>query len=273
MSTSASIQWSGRTHPGRVRRNNEDSFLALTVDRHGFQYLGKNGKAPMEEHDFVFAVSDGMGGAKSGEFASRITVQKIADLLPRNFTLGAMGFGSNHPDILTELVDRIQKEMKSMSFHYEECRGMGATLTLVWLTPEWMYFAHVGDSRLYYLPADGEIRQLSEDHNRVAELLRKKMISEYEARTHPERNVLTNVLGGKTDNVRPQIGSVGFNHGDRFILCTDGITDGVRPHRIETLLRQPPPRFKEMDVADRLITDAIEESGQDNCTAIVLEIG
>jgi len=272
MSTPAHIQWSARTDTGRFRKNNEDSFLALTIDRHGFQFLGKYGRAPLDNNDYVFAVSDGMGGARAGEFASRITVQKIADLLPANFKMGAMGFRSNHEDILSEVVNRIEKEMESMAFHYEECRGMGATLSLAWITPGWLHFAHVGDSRIYYLPVDGSIKQLTTAHTRVAELLRQGMINKHDARTHPERNVLTNVLGGKVDSVEPQLGAVGFNPGDQFLLCSDGITEGIRDHRIETLLRSPPERFQNMDPCERLITDANEESGQDNATALIIEI-
>jgi len=272
MSKPANIQWSARTHSGRYRKNNEDSFLALTLEPTGFQYLGKIGQAALGDYDFIFAVSDGMGGANSGEFASQIAVQKIADLLPRTFRLGAQGFRPSYGDILEELYSAIQKEMKSMAFHYEECQGMGATLTLAWMTPEWLHFAHVGDSRLYYLPAHGGVKQVTEDHNRAGELLRKGMIDERQARQHPERNVLTNVLGGKSEKVEPQIGSVGLNAKDQFVLCSDGITDGVRDHRLETLIRTPPDRFQEMDVAERLVQDAIEESGKDNCTALVISL-
>lgn len=272
MSKPTHIQWSGRTHPGRYRKNNEDSFLALTLEPTGFQYLGKDGSAALGDYDFIFAVSDGMGGANSGEFASRIAVQKIADLLPRTFRMGAQGFRTSYGDILEELYGAIQKEMKSMAFHYEECEGMGATLTLAWITPEWLHFAHVGDSRLYYLPAHGGVKQVSVDHNRAGELLRKGMINEREAHNHPERNVLTNVLGGATQKVEPQIGSIGLNTKDQFVLCSDGVTDGVRDHRLETLLREPPERLRDLNVSDRLIRDAIEESGKDNCTALVIGI-
>lgn len=266
------IRWSGLTHPGRFRKNNEDSFLALTLEPSGFQYLGKYGEAAIDAYDFIFAVSDGMGGAKSGEFASRIAVEKIADLLPAGFRLAAQGFQADYTEILEELYSAIHREMKSMAFHYEECRGMGATLTMGWITPEWLHFAHAGDSRLYYLPENGPLKQVTHDHTRAGELFRQGKIDERAARRHPERNVLTNVLGGQVTRVDPQVGSIGLNPRDTFVFCSDGIIDGVRDHRLEALLREPPARFREMDASERLIVDANEESGRDNATALVVQI-
>lgn len=268
----AQLRWSALTHPGRFRKNNEDAFIALRLDSEGYQVLGKIGEHPTVTNDLIFAVSDGMGGANSGEFASRIAVQKIADLLPASFRLGALGIQGNPPDILEELFTRIHAAMRDMAFHYEECQGMGATLSLGWFTPGWMHYAHAGDSRIYFLPRkSGEIRQLTEDHTHVASMLKKGLISEQQARVHPERNVLYNVLGGKNREVTAQIGAVGYQPGDRFIFCSDGLTEGLRPHRMLTLLDDPPPRFADGLPAERLFRDALEESGRDNITVMVIE--
>ena len=97
------IRWSGLTHPGKVRPNNEDAFLALTVDGHDVHRLGKFGELPLRNSDFVFAVSDGMGGAHSGEFASRIAVQKITRLLPRAYRLSAAGLEAGFNDVLRDV--------------------------------------------------------------------------------------------------------------------------------------------------------------------------
>jgi len=270
--TPSHLRWTGMTDVGRFRKNNEDAFLALNFDAHEVRYLGKVGDAPLEAGDFVFAVSDGMGGANAGEFASRIAVQKITELLPGSFKLGAMGIRQAYSDLLGELFEKIHREMCSMSFHYEECRGMGATLSLCWFSPHWLHFCHVGDSRIYYLPAAGGIQQLTIDHTHVASLLRKGRISKHEARYHPARNVLDQALGGVTRNIDPQVGSVGYEVGDRFIICSDGLTNGVFDHRLEELLRKPPPRFEDLNPAERLIKEGNEGSGRDNLTAIVIEV-
>src|SRR5271169_5618936 len=101
------LQWSGHTDRGHVRPNNEDSFLALQFNAQEIFYLGKVGEAPTGPADFVFAVSDGMGGAHAGEFASRITVDKITHMLPRSFRQEAAGIEAGHLEVIDELFDEI----------------------------------------------------------------------------------------------------------------------------------------------------------------------
>lgn len=266
------VSWSGLTHPGRFRKNNEDAFLAVKLHGPEVQLLGKEGTASLEDGDFIFAVSDGMGGANAGEFASRIAVDYITRKLPESFRLGAIGLSQGHNDFLTDLFAAVNQEMASMSFHYEECRDMGATLSLCWFTPEWLYFAHVGDSRIYYLPESGGLKQLTHDHTHPGELFRKGKINEREQRTHPEKHILWKSLGGKTDDVEPQLGAVGLEKGDRFVINSDGINDGIWDRRLEELVRNPPVRLAELPPAERLVKDSLEESGRDNLTAIVVSI-
>ena len=209
------LVWSGITHPGRFRKNNEDAFLALTFDAQEVRYLGKEGEGSLGQGDFIFAVSDGMGGANAGEYASRIAVDKITDLLPNTFEIAALGIDRGCGQILTELFTRIHIEMTQMGQHYEELSGMGATLSLCWFTPGTMYFGHVGDSR---------------------------------------------------------VGSVKYSPGDRFALCTDGVTDGISSRRIETLVTDPPGTLLGTNPAERLVNDAVAESGRDNATAVVVAL-
>ena len=268
-STASALRWWGLTHPGKVRANNEDAFLAVAFDRAEVRFLGKVGAGSLVAADYVFAVSDGMGGAKSGEFASRIAVDKITQLLPRSFRARAQGRAPDFQDVLPELYSAIHRELGELARCYEECAGMGATLTLAWCAPGWLYYAHIGDSRLYYLPAGGELRQLSHDDSHVGWLRRNGKISEREARTHPRRNVINKALGGGHQFVDPQIGAVSCQEGDRFLLVTDGVTDGLWDRHLEELLRVP---AGEESLAQQIVEEAVERSGRDNATAVVLEM-
>lgn len=266
------LRWFGLTDVGRFRKNNEDAFLAINYDANDVRRLGKVGQADFGNGDFVFAVSDGMGGANAGEYASRIAVDKITDLLPKAFRLGVMGMSAGAGDVLSELFSRINATMNEISRHYEECAGMGATLSLCWFRPEWVYFCHIGDSRIYYLPANGPMRQITDDHTHVGWLFRQGKINEREARSHPSRNNLNQVLGAQKNTIDPQHGSVGYASGDRFLLCTDGLCEGLWDRGIENLIREPIPALAQLNPAQRLIQESKLVSGRDNLTALVVEI-
>ncbi len=260
------LAWSGHTDIGRVRKNNEDAFLGLAIDGHEARYLGKIGEWESEDADFVFAVSDGMGGAMAGEFASRIAVEKITRLLPPLFKQNASGFSVGFADVLGELVTEIHKALLYLGACYEECHGMGATLSLCWFRPGWMYFAHIGDSRIYFLPSGGGIKQLSQDDTYVGWLFRTGQLNEREAKTHPRRNVLQKALGAGHQFIDPQLGAVGCEPGDRFLLCTDGVTDAVFDAQLAELLEGPD------SPAQNLVREAVARSGRDNTTALLVEI-
>jgi serine/threonine protein phosphatase PrpC len=267
------LKWSGCTDRGKVRPNNEDSFLGLQFDAHEVHHLGKIGESEIEKTDFAFAVSDGMGGALSGEFASKIAVEKITRLLPSSFNLSAAGLRTGFGDVLTELYTQIHRALVYVGDSYEECSGMEATLSLCWFTPGWMYFAHVGDSRIYYLSKrEGGIKQLSEDDTYVGWLFRNGKLNEREARTHPRRNVLQKALGGGNQFVDPQVGAVGYESGDKFLLCTDGLTEGVYNQNISEILSQPEEISTGISPAQRLVHEAVKNDGRDNTTALVIEI-
>lgn len=268
----AALHWSGVTHRGKVRPNNEDTFLALNFDGHEVRYLGKLGESGFELGDFVFAVSDGMGGAHAGEFASRIAVQKITRLLPRAYRLSAAGLEAGFSDVLRELFDAIHEELMQLGRSYAECAGMGATLTLAWFTPGWVYFGHLGDTRLYYLPREGGIRQLSHDHSYVGWMRRQGQINEREARDHPRKNALQQALGAGHQYIDPQVGAIAHRPGDRFLLCSDGVNDGLWDHHLEELVRSPREARLHQPAAARIVEEALENSGRDNLTALVIEV-
>jgi PPM family protein phosphatase len=268
---SPALRWFGWTDVGKVRPHNEDSFVGLRFDAREVQRLGKVGDASTQQHDFAFAVCDGMGGAKAGEYASKIAVEKITTLLPRSFQQKAVGMNSGFGDVLTELYTQVHKALAYLGQSYDECHGMETTMSLAWFSPGWMYFGHVGDSRIYYYCArDGSLKQLTHDDTYVGWMYRNGQINEREARTHPRRNVLQKTLGGSSQFVDPQVGAVGCEPGDKFLLCSDGLTDGLYDHHLLDVLRAAPG---ETNPAQRLVLDSVAASGKDNTTALVIQVG
>jgi serine/threonine protein phosphatase PrpC len=263
------LRWSGWTDRGPFRPNNEDAFLAVCFDAREIHHLGKSGHAPSGSMDFVFAVSDGMGGAKAGEHASRIAMEKIAHLLPRSFQQSAAGLETGFADILEELFDQIHRALAYLGDSYQECAGMEATLSLCWFTPGLLYFGHIGDSRIYYLPArEDSVKQLTHDDTHVGWLLRQGQINEREARSHPRRNVLQKALGGTNQFVAPQVGVVACEPGDILLLCTDGLVECLYNERLAELLRGA-----EFDAPARLLVEAaLAKGARDNVTALLIEV-
>ena len=265
------IQWSGLSDVGRFRKNNQDAFLALALNGEGVRRLGKYGEAELNESDYIYAVSDGMGGANAGEFASQIAVEKITQLLPQSFSASASGIAVGYQDLLGELFNQIHRELTRMGQAYAELSGMGATLSLCWVRPGWVYFAHVGDSRIYHLPATGGIQQLSHDHTHVGWQQRQGELGETQARNHPGRNGLQQVLGGKNQNLSPQFGGVGYEVGDAFLICSDGLVEGLWNSGMQRLIRNP-SKDASADVAERLVSEAVQTDGKDNTTALVFQM-
>lgn len=269
--TAPHLQWYGCTDIGRVRKNNEDSFLGLRFDAREVHRLGKFGQSSLAAHDFTFAVCDGMGGARAGEYASEIAVEKITTLLPRAFQSAATGLNSGFEDVLVELYSQVHRALVYLGASYEECHGMQTTMSLVWFTPDHMYFGHVGDTRIYHLAAGADtLKQLTADDTHVGWLLRNGKLTEYEARTHPRRNVLQKALGGENRYVDPQLGAVACRAGDLFLLCSDGMNEGLYEHQIVDILRT---KKAGVDLAKTLVESAVKADGRDNTTALVVRVG
>jgi serine/threonine protein phosphatase PrpC len=272
-STCKGLQWSGRTDCGHVRRNNEDAFLGLQFDAREVHHLGAIGEGATGHMDYAFAVSDGMGGARAGEYASRIAVEKITSMLPRCYLQSAAGLDAGFPDVMQELFAEIHEALTYLGASEAECAGMEATLSLCWFTPGRMYFGHVGDSRIYYLSAKTKtIKQLSHDDTHVGWLLRRGDINEREARSHPRRNVLQKALGGSNQFVDPQVGAVTYEAGDVFLLCSDGLVEGLYDSSLEDILRAPESPRADLTVAQWLVEEALARDGKDNITALVVRV-
>ncbi|MEM9048527.1 MAG: protein phosphatase 2C domain-containing protein [Pseudomonadota bacterium] len=233
------VRFAARTHVGKVRKLNEDSIL------------------PMPDSG-IFVLADGMGGHEGGDFASQSVVARIA-AIPPMLEAGAlmravrMAILEAHREIAAEGARR--------------GTTMGTTVVAMILTDGHFACLWVGDSRLYLL-RDGQIDQLSDDHSLVADLVRAGRLRPEEAEHHPRANVITRAVGvGETLEIDKVRGAL--RPGDRFLLCSDGLSRYAGEGDLERLLAGPG-----LDgVAEGLIEFALLHGGADNVSVIALEIG
>ena len=225
-----------RTDVGYVRDHNEDSLIIIPP---------------------LFAVADGMGGHEAGEIASEITVNTLAELVPNH--LDAEG--------LTAAVEAANYNVMKAPRQGIGRDGMGTTLTAAMLEGERLLIAQVGDSRAYLLHRNS-LQQITRDHSLMADLIEAGQITPEEARTHPNRSVITRAIGSDV-HMRPDIYELNVNAGDRVLICSDGLSSMVSDHAIEAIMkRQADPQR----CADELVQAALENGGADNVTVIVADV-
>lgn len=228
------------THNGLVREQNEDT-IRIAKGAYG-----------------LYILADGMGGHLAGEVASRMTADEIEKRLSR--------CDAPSTESMREAICQANAIVYEKQLTEPEMQGMGTTLTVLWEDSEYVYIGHVGDSRAY-LYRDGSFRQMTEDHSLVGELLRAGAITAEKARTHPQRNVITQAVG--TDiSVHPDVFRILKNPGDKWLLCSDGLTDMVEDHMILRVMDEYPPN----EAAEKLLTLALENGGRDNISVILLEV-
>jgi serine/threonine protein phosphatase PrpC len=279
------VRWSAMTHPGTYRKNNEDRFLAMLIDQRGVRYLGKDGQSNTRESDMLFAVADGMGGERSGELAGKIALDNITKILPRAYMMTHQHLVESAPAILKGLFSAIHAELVLLGEGDPLCNNMGATLTLIWIHRSTVMFAHIGDTRLYHFhrptamdSSDTDenmsslvMTQLSEDHTYVGWLRRMGKLNERESRFHPRKNVLSKALGAGNQFVDPQCGTFELLAGEKLVLCTDGVSEGLWDRALRELVLYPESSIADLTPAQRIVLTAVDESGKDNTTAMVIE--
>ena len=240
-----SLRWGAATNPGRVRSENEDTFVA---------------------EPNVFAVADGMGGHQAGEVASALAASIVRD---------RFGGGAPSEDAAASVVAEANAAIYGAARANAAHSGMGTTLTaLVVLTertrddePERLVLLNIGDSRTYRYRS-GRLQRVTVDHSYVQELVATGHITIEEARTHPRRNIVTRALGIEP-NVRADMWTLPVIRGDRFILCSDGLVDEVPDHEILDLVGAV---AEPQALADQLVEIANRHGGRDNVTVVVVDV-
>jgi serine/threonine protein phosphatase PrpC len=237
------FETSARSAIGLVRQGNEDSAFTSAQ---------------------LIAVADGMGGHAAGEVASRIAVQVLQKLAP---TLTADEIDADSvEDLLMHSLHSIDVEIAAVTDEEIEKRGMGTTLTALLIRDNTIALLHVGDSRCYRLRGS-TLEQLSNDHTVIQELLDQGAISEAEAADHPQRSMLTQALRGDGD-VTPVLQMYEVKKGDRYLLCSDGLSGVLTDKEIKVGLKK-----SNKDEAVKFLNDATYINGApDNVTILIADI-
>jgi protein phosphatase len=226
-----------KSDTGRQRRSNEDRVFA---------------QAPL------FAVADGMGGARAGEVAATIVVDTLAEGLPE---------AGSDEERLAAAVREANARIHEVGRSDAERAGMGTTVTAAYVGEDGVTVAHVGDSRAYRL-RDGQLERLTRDHSLVAELVRRGKLSEEEAEGHPQKSVITRALGAEPA-VEVDTLTYRARDGELFLLCSDGLTDMVPEPRIAELLSEAGSL---RGAGQALIREANERGGRDNITVVLFRV-
>lgn len=247
------IRASGRSDVGLTRQHNEDSW---EIDGERRLYL----------------VADGMGGHTHGEVASRTAVDAIREYVGEFHrdgagSRGSASGGSRHSNVLEGAIQSAHEQVLRKIRRDGSLYGMGTTIVALLASKDSAVLAHVGDSRLYRL-RNGTMQLLTEDHTWVNEQVTAGFLSEDQARVHPLKNVVTRALGGE-GTLEVDVEQVDLCPGDRFLLCSDGLTTMLRDEEIERRLRQDDPPEQ---ICSALVADAQERGGYDDTTVIVLDV-
>jgi len=235
------LVFAAATDVGRMRKNNEDSYLSSQP---------------------VAAVADGMGGHSAGEVASAIAIEELAALRDR----GPWENETAATDDLKQAILRANRRIREMAARDRKLNGMGTTLVALLEDGDMVHVANVGDSRGYLL-RQGELSQVTVDHSLVQELVDDGRLSPEDAERHPQRSVITRALG-----IDPEVEFDLFTYklqvGDRLLLCSDGLSDVVEPAQIRKVLLRVRNAHR---AARELVTVANAHGGPDNITVIVVD--
>ena len=222
------------TDVGRQRQSNEDALLLS---------------------DPVFAVADGMGGARAGEVASAMAVAALHDF-------------RGDEQVLVDAIKQVNARIHATAQADASLLGMGTTITAAMIDADALVVAHVGDSRAYLLRAR-RLQQITSDHSLVGELIRRGALTPAEAERHPQRSVITRALGAESA-VEVDVLRISAEAEDVILLCSDGLTGMVSDVELERIINNGGTMEQ---VAQRLITAANGAGGEDNITAVLMHLG
>lgn len=228
-----------RTDVGKVRANNQDTPIVSEKLR-------------------LYGVADGMGGHKGGEVASTSA---------RDDLLRELEGKTPSVATLSGAIEEVNRQIYHQQEHDDALTGMGTTLSVLWMSDNFVYIGHVGDSRVYLL-RDGEFKQMTLDHSLVEQLVREGVLTEEEAQNHPMRNIITRAIG-TDESVEVDVVVEERRKGDLWLACSDGLHGLVDDRQMRDALRQYAPE----KAADVLLKAALDAGGRDNVTLVIVHDG
>ena len=228
-----------RTDVGKVRANNQDAPIVSEKLR-------------------LYGVADGMGGHKGGEVASTSA---------RDDLLRELEGKTPSVAALSGAIEEVNRQIYHQQEHDDALTGMGTTLSVLWMSDNFVYMGHVGDSRVYLL-RDGEFKQMTLDHSLVEQLVREGVLTEEEAQNHPMRNIITRAIG-TDESVEVDVVVEERRKGDLWLACSDGLHGLVDDRQMRDALRQYAPE----KAADVLLKAALDAGGRDNVTLVIVHDG
>lgn len=228
-----------KTHVGKVRANNEDCYLL---------------KPPN-----LYVIADGMGGHSAGEVASKCAI----DYINEEFDISEIPT-MQISNYLQSFTKKINTKIYLLGQQDKQLNKMGTTLIIAYIQANMLYYAHVGDSRLY-LFREGILQQITTDHSYVAEMLYKGLITPEEAEHHPNKNVIMRAIGAK-DDVEVDIGYIKIEKDDIILLCTDGLSNMIADNKLQNILAEAAELEQ---TAEKLVQVANNAGGLDNITLVL----
>lgn len=241
------LEFSAYSHPGKVRKNNEDYFFVPT------------GGTQVKD---LMMVADGMGGHNAGDVASRMVVEAIVEYYSKN--LHRVSSVEQAKDLIMDSIQHANIKVYKRSQTRDAYKGMGTTLTLAYFFDHRVCIGHVGDSRAY-LVRDRAVTKITRDHSLVQELLEEGKITEEEVDNHPQKNIITRALGTASQVIADYY-EMELKDNDIIILCTDGLTNHVDLNKNIDLFYSAEPLDK---IASILGNKALEAGGVDNVTIVM----
>ncbi|SHF50382.1 Stp1/IreP family PP2C-type Ser/Thr phosphatase [Ornithinibacillus halophilus] len=235
------------TDRGQVRSHNEDA---------GGLFYNQSGQ-------LLAIIADGMGGHQAGDVASQMATKTLEEKWMQTTTLDTPEETENW---LTNVLEEANSSIYQQSLEKDECQGMGTTIVVVICNEEFITVAHIGDSRCYIQNSHG-FKQITEDHSLVNALVQSGQISKVDAQLHPRKNVVLKALGTE-EKVESDIQTLGWEEGDKLLLCSDGLSDKVMEEELSEYIKT----IESIEnTGEKLITLANQRGGEDNVSLVIVQ--